>query len=63
MTGYVEAIEVLGNNVAVHVGGGGQAETRVVEVEVYTSGNNGMTLSCFNNLKKEFFNCFLFHQL
>ena len=42
MSGYVEAIEILGENVPIYVGGGGNSQNRVVEVEVYTSGNNGI---------------------
>lgn len=49
MTGYVEAIEILGDSVPVYFGGGGQPKNRVVEVEVYTSGNNGTTMSDFNH--------------
>jgi hypothetical protein len=42
MSGYFEAIEILGENVPIHVGGGGQSPNRVIDVEVYTSSNNGI---------------------
>nr|CAH0110040.1 unnamed protein product [Daphnia galeata] len=42
MSGYVEAIEILGDNFPIYVGGGGQPKNRVVDVEVYTSGINGI---------------------
>ena len=42
MSGYVEAIEILSDSVPIHIGGGGNPQNRVVEVEVYTSGNNGI---------------------
>lgn len=43
MSGYVEAVEILGDNVPIHVGGGRQPKNRVVDVEVYTSGNKGIS--------------------
>jgi hypothetical protein len=49
MSGYVEAIEILGDNFPIYVGGGGQPRNRVVDVEVYTSGNNGKFHFCAYN--------------
>jgi hypothetical protein len=46
MSGYVEAIEILGDNFPIYVGGGGQPKNRVVDVEVYTSGINGIFHFC-----------------
>ena len=46
MSGYVEAIEILGDNVPIYVGGGGQPKNRVVNGEVYTSGINGIFHFC-----------------
>jgi hypothetical protein len=46
MSGYVEAIEILGENFPIYVGGGGQPKNRVVDVEVYTSGNRYISFLC-----------------
>lgn len=42
LSGFYEAVEILGENVPVYVGGGGQSKNRVIDVEVYTSGKNGI---------------------
>ncbi|XP_046639085.1 calcium-activated chloride channel regulator 3A-1-like [Daphnia pulicaria] len=42
LSGFYEAVEILGENVPVYVGGGGQSKNRVIDVEVYTSGKNGV---------------------
>jgi hypothetical protein len=42
LSGFYEAVEILGENVPVYVGGGGQPKNRVIDVEVYTSGKNGI---------------------
>lgn len=50
-TGYVEAIEILNNDTKVHIGGGGLATLKPVEVEVYTSGSGGILLIIVKSLQ------------
>ena len=57
MSGYVEAVEILGDIVPIYFGGGGQPTNRVVEVEVYTSGNNG--ISFFSKILRGFYHSFI----
>ena len=40
-SGFVDAVEILPTSAPVYFGGGGDFAKKPVEVEVYTSGNNG----------------------
>lgn len=42
ISGYVEAIEILENPIA--IGGGGLSKEKPVQVEVYTSGSGGILI-------------------
>ncbi len=44
MSGYVEVVEVLDQNAPNYIGGGGMPSDRLVEVEVHTSGDNGIPI-------------------
>ena len=41
MFGHVEVVQILDDTAPINIGGGGVATKKPVEVEVYTSGNNG----------------------
>jgi len=42
LLGFYEAVEILGETVPIYVGGGGQSKNKLIDVEVYTSGKNGV---------------------
>ena len=48
--GFVEVIEILDNSAPLYIGGGGAPNARPVEVEVFTSGDNGIFITDYNHL-------------
>lgn len=47
--GHVEVVQILDDTAPINIGGGGVATKKPVEVEVYTSGNNGNKVNLFIN--------------